>query len=222
MLKKLVIVSVSSIFLLSVVVSADSYAQEKEFSFWNPLKNIWIMLHDLADRVSDLEELVPKVINQFKLMWRSFNRHEERITDLEEIPRVAGLKVYDADGQFLGFATDLDYIYNPSLQRFLRIDLSDGDFRGATLFFESSDCSGKGYSFPETSYSYFENTYKYYAGKKIEPVSIHVKSQRAYPENHQHCVEVTWGEVYYYLVPVREVNPPISLPVALPLNYEIK
>jgi hypothetical protein len=45
--------------------------------------------------------------------------HEKRITDLEEMTRVPGLKVHDADGQFLGFATDLDYIYNPSLQRFL-------------------------------------------------------------------------------------------------------
>jgi hypothetical protein len=192
MLKKLLTALIVTLFLISMSAFVNSYAREKPFDFKFP----------------------------FIQIWRILFQHEKRIADLEEMSRVAGLKVYDADGQFLGFATDLDYIYNPSLKRFLRIDLSDGDLRGATLFFESPDCSGKPYSFPEMSYSYLENFNKYYAGKKVEPISIHVKSQWGYTT--QYCLEVTWGEVYYYLVPVKEINPPIKLPVALPLSYGIK
>jgi hypothetical protein len=193
-LKKLLAVFIALIFIISMSAFVDSYAHGEQFNFKNPFKTIWMVLFD----------------------------HEERITDLEELPPEAGIKVYDAEGHFLGFSTDIDTIYNPSLQRFLRIRLSDGDFKGETLFFETTDCSGAAYANPVTSYSYFENTGKYYAGKKVAPVNIHVKNQWAYYEKSKYCQEVTWGEVYYNVVPAEEIDPPINMPVALPLSFEIE
>jgi hypothetical protein len=138
------------------------------------------------------------------------------------------IKVFDADGQYLGILQDVD-IYVPSLKKLVQLDIyqnlpqPSGDVVHAQLYFESNDCTGQPYTEVASSTSIFRNSGKYYTGSKISPLSITVNSAIYYdwtvPEFYCYAYDDTYKPSGTFIT-AEEVTLPFTVPVALPLRLE--
>ena len=222
MCKKLIIGSVALVFFLGVLASISSYADKTPANFGKPFQKILNLLHNVKERVADLEDFVIRVKKRLALIWGKLNDHEERITDLERQPQMVALQAYDADGQHLGIVTDRSQFYNLALDRFIQVNPSDGRFLYiGTISFTESNCLGTAYSATDTSYKLIVNAGEYFIGEKVEPARLEIKSLRGSDYEPHQCRNLS-PPTSNLVVPVKKVDPPIEFPVALPVSYEIK
>jgi hypothetical protein len=135
----------------------------------------------------------------------------------------ADIKVYDANGQFLGILLDQhpDYlnVFIPSLLRNVPIDIGSGVIaEHGALLFETSNCTGSSYVGLTYQYSVFVLEGRYFTGEEsISPILKSITSHRAegggvpacYPDNSSVLV-----------VPAKEIMLPFNAPVALPMRFE--
>jgi len=134
------------------------------------------------------------------------------------------IDVYDADGQYLGkYLGDVytyyyyTLIYLPSLQRSITIN-NNGEldsYTHATLFYESSDCTGQPYAYIRNQLRVIEINSSFYVASGTPPLSIQHNSNRV--NNAASCALHTDTAT---LLAVEEVTLPFTIPVALPLRLE--
>ncbi len=133
---------------------------------------------------------------------------------------------YDTDGQFLGIHMNFDSlssgradIYIPSMNLTARISLGNGDAAIHNIFFTTPNCTGTPYVTAIHSYIIFKNGERYYIGEKTVPINTQMRI-RSYFFSDGSCRSGSWSSTD--LVPVQEFDIeqlPITLPVALPLNF---
>ncbi len=133
----------------------------------------------------------------------------------------AEMMAYDADGQYLGILLGTTHgvadIYIPSLDRNVTIHFGSGDAEETYILFESSDCSGMPYFYSSASYLILKNGGKYYTGQKIAPRSVQINSLLW-----QDGLCTQDNRNISGLVPAEEVTTPFTVPVALPLSFELE
>ena len=127
---------------------------------------------------------------------------------------------YDSDGQFLGVflgrspGRGAANIYMPSSEMFINIRFDDGDAARGFFYFESFDCSGTPYLSAHITSQIMRNGESYYFGEKVMPVIKRINSD-LYMGNCSTMLSVDLS-----VVPASEIEPPVLLPVALPLSFE--
>jgi hypothetical protein len=126
-------------------------------------------------------------------------------------------------GISLGHAGNAAEIFVPSLGRSILIDVSQvhaGEPKQQTLYFETADCSGVPYTWDDGRQGVIiASCGKYFVG--LEGASITAQSQcRAYhpcePYTGANPLDVSQGVE----IPVEDI--PFTLPVTLPLQYEVQ
>ena len=130
---------------------------------------------------------------------------------------------YDADGQYLGIFNGYEQggadIYIPSSDINIIISWDSGDV-GSPLYslkFESSDCSGTPYIGSRASYYVTRNGEKIYSGDRIVPIRIEYNSYLR--TDGLTCKQ---SSKTAYVVLAQEFTPPFTLPIALPLYFEVE
>ena len=144
------------------------------------------------------------------------------------------IEVYDANDQFLGILVDGDIvlggfpnIYNPPLSKFMLLDPYTKAPLADLLYFESTDCTGTPYSertWPFSELNIFKNGTKYYVTEYTDPLTKNISSQKLIAGDCQSicyymdpsCVAPLSNTV----LPVLEVTPDITFPVAFPLKFK--
>jgi len=133
----------------------------------------------------------------------------------------AELTVYNAEGTLLGIlvgnsSSNTVDVYIPSVDRTLNINLSTGDIIGRDIYFDSYDCSGTAYVLPEASYRIIKNGEEYLTGKKAAPAVVLTNSVfRSYNSSCELLNSVR------YAVPAEGTALPFTMPVSLPLGFQI-
>jgi hypothetical protein len=131
----------------------------------------------------------------------------------------AEVVVYDADGQFLGVSDNYPMIFIPWLEKLTRVATDSGDLNyTASLYFESTDCSGQPYASSYFTQLIYMNNEKYYTGEKVAPINMEIGSLR---NSKGRCYERTNTDTLS-VVPAEQVPPPFALPVALPLSMKVE
>jgi hypothetical protein len=146
------------------------------------------------------------------------------ILDVPAQPVSAGIKVYDANNQYLGHFVQFNEstltIYVPSANRMISLYMN-GDLGGQIIYnydslvYESSNCTGTPYVSTYSMYEIREQTGKYYAGALMQSTTKNLFSVGTIGN----CVTLT--EPYTYeVVEAIEVALPFNFPVAIPLRLE--
>lgn len=129
-----------------------------------------------------------------------------------------GIKVYDANDQFLGLLLDTNSaisidgvsIFVPSISYPVYIDV-DGNTDNSSLYYKSTDCTGQPYSVE------WRHLIRPYAGEKVYiPTGAHREIFVGRRTNQSgECLSTNEGPRY----PVKEVSLPFPFPISLPLKY---
>jgi len=131
------------------------------------------------------------------------------------MPGIGAVRAYDANSQFLGVLVDdlsgLIRIFVPSLSRTIFLNLEDGDVPQGPLYFDQTGCSGNAYTHPVYRYHIIKIKDEYFTGDGATPQKISFKSILA-----GECWTSLGND---FLLPTKPVILPITLPVALPLNF---
>jgi len=139
--------------------------------------------------------------------------------------KVQGIKVYDANGQYLGvlldmvphmYGVDVDVrVYMPELGKYVVIDF-EGKVESCTWHYKEPLCSGTPYVFPKYNYHVFKHpTEERYFTADWLPEEISVQSRRGTVQGCEYHLEV------FKMIPVaEEVYLPFEEPVALPLVFK--
>jgi hypothetical protein len=142
--------------------------------------------------------------------------------DVPDQPMSAGIKVYDANNQFLGYSlgryeSEL-VVYVPSLKKQVRIKTLNGEIFGDALYYTSNNCTGTPYHASFTTYAVRKIMGKYYTGISMAPISIGVNSAIFDPDNI--CLVNEQTQFIYGVEQIEVTNFPFSTPVALPMRFE--
>jgi hypothetical protein len=138
----------------------------------------------------------------------------------------AEVKVYDANGQFLGIFLGYDYpsvyVFVPSLNVQTGISDSSGVIGVSNiapyLFFESTDCTGTPFARPYATYQLSRVGADNYLGEHIAPTEMQLHS--ILDGSLGICQQTTAG-FHDRVVPAQRVTQlPFTVPVALPLRFE--
>ena len=145
-----------------------------------------------------------------------------------------GIKVYDANKQFLGYllggTLSSNAIFVPQLEIIVNFILcctktGIGDIAWTQVFFESADCTGELYTQPQYSNIIFKYQDKIYIGERIPPALISWNSSAVFNSAIPwQCTPNIFGPSLQLLVPAKEFTSelPFSIPVSLPLEMTIK
>ena len=134
-----------------------------------------------------------------------------------------GVKVYDANDQFLGILVDEEgtpyyrmKVFVPSLSRVVSIGYADGEIPFGHLYFSTNNCSGIPYGHPAMRYQIFQtNDGRYFTSEDSQVGRISVNSTLYYGVN---CIKSS--PVSMIVISLREVTLPFSLPITHPLKFE--
>jgi len=147
----------------------------------------------------------------------------------------AGIKVYDADGQYLGLLDDSAshlgawvrvFVPSLSLSGFISIDKQTGETPASVinhLMFQSEDCTGTPYIRPGSTYDIMRFGEKYYTGTRIAPIELVVRSTLESEESYRPGCNKRFYPNPVMVVPAEEVpadSLPFTLPVTLPLEFK--
>jgi len=136
----------------------------------------------------------------------------------------AGVKVYDANDQFLGILLDEEgspyyrmKVFVPSLSRAVLIGYADGEIPFNHIYLPTDDCSGIPYGNPAMRYQVFQTSDgRYFTSEDSQVETISVSSQLYYGVT---CWK--FSPVSMTVIPLREIMTlPFSLPIAHPLKFE--
>jgi hypothetical protein len=152
------------------------------------------------------------------------------LSQIDNIP-LGAVQVYDNAGQYLGFLTDVSRIYVPSLEKFIIIDLYEGNivwdkscYYSGKPFFKTSDCTGQAY-FWLSSPSSGHGTFEYHIIVDTSRPEPHFYSITGPITEHYTLTYLEGGvctpaDAWRPVAPGYEVTLPFTTPVALPLSFE--
>lgn len=138
------------------------------------------------------------------------------------MPSSTGIKVYDADDQFLGILLDEEgspyyrmKVFVPLLSRVVLIGYGDGEIPFNHIYFPTDDCSGIPYGNPAMRYQVFQtDNGRYFTSEDSQVERISVGSWLNYG------VTCWKFPVDMTVIRLREVTLPFSLPITHPLRFE--
>jgi len=142
-------------------------------------------------------------------------------------------KVYDAQGQFLGYLVsvkgkdhphqiDSVTVYRPDIDRFLAFDTLTGDLiPEVKIWFSDVKCEGKPYidwqgRFFVYKHTYDKNKVKYYTADSWPPLPISAFS--LFKEGKKKCSRISISTKRR--LPAKEISLPIHLPAATPFVFK--
>jgi len=139
----------------------------------------------------------------------------------------ADIKVYDANGQYLGIVSSASSIcgvisvYVPSISCIITLNTATGECDSGRLHFQTDDCTGTPYVDACGFYRITKIGEKYYIGERVTPIKTEMHSEL---DREGNCRPYDEGNISpWYYVPAREISAeeiPFTLPVPLPLTFE--
>ncbi len=140
-------------------------------------------------------------------------------------------KVYDAQGQFLGYLVKTQaadkhnlmrhiVVYRPDIKRFLVLDTLSGELVSeAKLWFEDKKCATTPYLDWSSRYFVLKHTFGkrvvYYTAAEWPPT--HVQALSLYKEGKTRCMRISRSTKLR--LPAKEIDLPIKLPAATPFVF---
>lgn len=168
--------------------------------------------------------------------------HEQLVASLEQPPQSFGIKVYDANEQFLGILLDGSFKHSAAYEIFIpslnvvTVILQETGARVADImrsfgnvYFEDNDCCGPAYlgtfsTAPNILYRFGSsgNSSRYFFGVAPEEKGFYVSSKINFKGDCLHRVssKQRHSDRGYRAIEISKEEIPFNLPVPLPLRYE--